>query len=344
MENNSGVYKVIGEDGKTEHIIFAPEGGSIQSGLSSGSGQAYKTNGTDTEDYLPATEAKASVSIDPYEGTITVSGPKWLIGDVINSDSFKKNYTENKALLNAINAYRTNPDSTVVDPTSGDPIKVSDILKSYQDGANSYANAYTQIKDYKIDANKKYGVNFSDENVYTANNFHSKEDYDANGVIYIPNWAKDMYKWDDLESWDEEHRAVSAKDFFETVYKEDFDNNTASNIQNGAKDWMDAFAKYNVYDRDDKEDAAAHQSNIEDEGYADEAARTIQMFNIVSQNRPDVGAAYNATMFTVGALQTWAQDAANAIGSVTSGIMQGIEGICGVIPTGEALRLQSLTG
>lgn len=185
MENNSGVYKVIGEDGKTEHIIFAPEGGSIQSSLSSGSGQAYKTNGTDTEDYLPAAEAKASVSIDPYEGTITVSGPKWLIGDVINSDSFKKNYTENKALLNAINAYRTNPDSTVVDPTSGNPIKVSDILKSYQDGANSYANAYTQIKDYKIDANKKYGVNFSDENVYTANNFHSKEDYDANGVIYI---------------------------------------------------------------------------------------------------------------------------------------------------------------
>ena len=333
QEEQGKWFEVKNEKGEVVKSLYAPKGGALYDELSSGSGQVYKPNREDEEEYVSVSEAKVNTSIDPYEGTITLSGPKWLIGEVVDSDSFKKNYTENKALLNAINAYRTNPDSTVVDPTNGNPIKVSDIIKSYQDGANSYANAYTQIKDYKLDAQSKYGVNFSDENVYTANNFHSKEDYDANGVIYIPNWAKNMYKWDDLESWDEEHRAVSAKDFFETVYKEDFDNNTASSIQNGAKDWMDAFAKYNVYDRDDKDEAAAHQSNIEDEGYADEAARTIQMFNIVSQNRPDIGAAYNATMFTVGALQTWAQDAANAVGSVSSGIMQGIEGICGVIPT-----------
>ena len=185
------VYWVEDENGHGRFLNY-PEGGSLyeeaKSARESGREmEVYKPNREDEEDYIPASEAKASVSIDPYEGTITVSGPSWLVGDVANSDSFKKNYTENKALLNAINAYRTNPDSTIADPNTGEAIKISDVLKSYQDSANSYAGAFAQIKEYKSDAQSRYGVNFSDANVYTANNYHRKDDYDANGVIYIPD-------------------------------------------------------------------------------------------------------------------------------------------------------------
>lgn len=332
QEEQGKWFEVKNEKGEVVKSLYAPKGGALYDELSSGSGQAYKTNGTDAEEYLPAAEAKASVSIDPYEGTVTVSGPSWLVGDVMNSDSFKKNYTENKALLNAVNAYRTNPDSTIADPKTGEAIKISDVLKSYQDGANSYAGAFAQIKEYKLDAQSKYGVNFSDENVYTANNYHRKDDYDTNGVIYIPDWAADKYDWASLGSYDAEHRSVSADDFYKNVYLEDFDNHTSSELQEAARNKMTEFTEYNVYDKEDEAAAKEHAAKADDEAYADELARTIQMYNIVSQNKPEVSAAYNVVLFTSSSIKSFGEATGKAGQSITSGIMQAFEGVADFVP------------
>lgn len=329
--------EVLNDKGEAERTLMYPEGGSLyeeaKRARESGTPlQVYKTNGTDSEEYTTASNANVSTSIDPIKGTVSLNGPSWLISEVAASDSFKKNYTENKALLQLVNLYRADPSSTVVNDKTQEPIKVSDMIKSYQDAATAYANAFTDIKSEKINANKKYGVNYTDEDVYIANNFYDKNDYPSNGVVYIPNWAMDKYDWSGLSSWDSEHRSVSAEDFFRHVFLEDFDNHTASTLQDKSLEWIENFANYNAYDRND-EIESERENVIADKDYANEVARTEQMLRMVSQNKPEVAAAYNVIMFTSGAFRGFAEAVADAGVNISSGIMQAIEGVCRIVPT-----------
>lgn len=333
QEEQGKWFEIKDNDGKVIDSIYAPSGGALYRELSTGSGQVYMPNRDDEETYVSVSEAKANVSIDPTNGQITVTGPKWLTSQIVNSDSFKKNYSENSSLLGLVNMYRNDSESTIVDQTTGDPIKVTDALKVYEDSANSYAAAFGAIQDYKADKEKKYGVSMSDNDVYVANNFYNKADYDKNGVIYIPNWAMNKYDWESLDSWDSEHRSISAEDFFNNVFSEDFGDQTASTLQKWSEDMIEGFVYNNAYSPESDDDKQAKEDMLSDEGYADELARTIQMRSLVTQNKPEAGAAYSAIMFTGGVLRTWAEDAGNAVVSVTSGFMQATESITRVIPT-----------
>lgn len=305
------VYDVLDAEGNVEKTIIAPEGGSIESALSSG-GKVYQPNREDEEQYIPTREATATTTIDPVSGTITVRGPKWLTGEIINSDSFKKNYSENKALLGLVNMYRSDPDSTIADPTTGDPIKVSDALRTFQDSANNYAGSFAAIKSYKEDISAKYGTNFTDQDVAIANTFYDKADYNKSGAVYVPDWAMDKYNWSGLESWDADNRTISAEDFYNTVYAQDFDNDTAKRLQDEALSRMEGFLKYNVYDSSDEDEAKTRQDVMADSEYASELARTMQMYNLVTQNKPEVSAAYDATIWSASFLSNIVGDLGNA--------------------------------
>lgn len=320
------VFEVFGEDGKVEGTLIAPQGGSLRQELESG-GKVYKPNREDEETYVPISEAKATTTIDPVSGTITVKGPSWLTSEIINSDSFKENYSENKALLGLVNMYRNDPDSSIADPTTGNPIKVADALMTFQDAANNYAGSFAMIKDYKEDIAAKYGTNFTDQDVAIANTFYDKADYNKSGAVYISDWAMDDYNWSSLKSWDADNRTISAEDFYNTVYTQDFDNNTAKRLQDEALFHMKGFLNYNVYDPSDEEEAKTRQKVMGDASYASELARTIQMYNLVTQNKPETTALFDMAMFGTTMVTGVVGAAMNAGYNVSAALTQSFESV-----------------
>ncbi len=326
------VYLVVGENGGYEGTVTYPKGGSLyenaRRNINAGTDNyVYKTNKEGDEIYTPVSEAKATTTIDPVTGTITVTGPKWLTSQIVNSDSFKKNYSENSALLGLVNLFRNDPTATITDPTTGNPIKVTDAIKTFQDSMENYSNTFAAIEQFKKNTASKYGVNFTDENVYIANNFHNKDDYNKSGVIYVPDWAKDMYDWGGLDSWDEKNGTVSAEDFFTKAYAQDFDNPTAKKLQDEALSRMEGFLNYNVYDPSDEEDAKARQEVMGDESYASELARTMQMYSIVSQNKPETSAMFDIAMFSASAISNFIGDLGNAGYNISKTITGAFEGV-----------------
>ena len=323
---------VLDENGNVIGTQRYPEGGSLYNEAKKareegGSYSVYQSGRPEEEVYTPVSEAKATTTIDPFTGTITVDGPDWLTSEIVNSDSFKKNYSENKALLGLVNMYRNDPDSSIADPTTGNPIKVADALRTFQDSANNYAGSFAMIIDYKDDIAAKYGTNFTDQDVAVANTFYDKADYSKSGAVYIPEWAMDKYNWSSVGSWDGENKTVSAEDFFTTVYKQDFDDATASKLQEEALKHMEGFLDYNVYDPSDEEEAKTRQENMGDAGYASELARTIQMYNLVTQNKPETTALFNMAMFGTTMVTGVVGAAMNAGYNVSAALTQSFESV-----------------
>ena len=319
-------YKVVDDKGNTKKILMAPEGGSLRSEMEA-ERSFYQPNRKGEEDYAPASTAVADITIDPVKGNINVDGPDWLTSQIINSESFKKNYSENKALLGLVNLFRNNPTATITDPTTGDPIKVVDAIKTFQDGATSYGQTFAPISAYKEDIAKKYGATFTDEDVAVSNTFYNKDDYNKSGAIYIPDWAKNMYDWGGLGSWDEKNGTVSAEDFFTNVYKQDFDDATGSKLQEEALKRMEGFLDYNVYDPSDEEDAKNRQEVMSDAAYASELARTMQMYNLVSQNKPETSAMFDIAMFSASAVSNFIGDLGNAGYNISKTVTGAFEGV-----------------
>lgn len=322
----SEYYNVLDENGNVERTLVVPEGGSLRQELESGK-QFYKPNREDEEDYVPVSEAVADITIDPVNGRIKVDGPEWLTSQIVNSESFKKNYSENKALLGLVNLFRNDPNATITDPTTGDPIKVADALNTYQENATTYGRTFAPITAYKDDVVAKYGASFTDEDAMIANNFHDKADYNRSGAIYIPDWAIDKYSWADLDSWDAENKTVSAEDFFTKVFAEDFDNKTAKKLQDEALSRMEGFLNYNVYDPGDEEEAKTRQEVMGDAAYASELARTMQMYNLVTQNKPETTAAFDIAMFSASAISNFIGDLGNAGYNLSKLLVEPFEGL-----------------
>lgn len=319
-------YAVKDEDGKVVDVLVKPQGGTLKTALESGE-DFYQSGKEDEENWTPVSEAVADITIDPATGHINVDGPSWLTSQIINSDSFKKNYSENKALLGLVNLYRQDATATITDQTTGDPIKVTDAIQTFQDSATNYGKTFAPISAYKDRISRQYGANFSDNDVAISNTFYNKEDYNKNGAVYVPNWALDKYNWSSISSWDEENKTVSAEDFFNTVYKQDFGDDTASKLQEEALSRMKNYLDYNTYDPSDEEEAKTRQENMETEEYATELARTMQMYNLVTQNKPETTALYDAAIFCTSTAHSFFNAAMNAGYNVTSFITQTIEGI-----------------
>lgn len=308
---------VLDENGNVVGTQRYPEGGSLykeakKAREEGGSYSVYQSGRPEEEVYTPVSEAKATTTIDPLTGTITVDGPDWLTSEIVNSDTFKKNYSENKALLGLVNMYRSDPSSTIADPTTGNPISVADALRTFQDSANDYAGSFATIKSFKDDVSSKYGTNFTDEEVAIANTFYNKDDYNKSGAVYIPDWAMDKYDWSSVGSWNADNKTISAEDFYNTVYAQDFDNNTAKKLQDEALKRMQGYLDYNVYDPSDEEEATTRQDNMANGEYASELARTMHMYNLVTQNNPETSALFDMAMFSTGAISNFIGDLGNA--------------------------------
>ena len=240
-------YDVLDEKGNVVDTLYYPEGGTLYSQAkknreAGNENYVYKTNKASDEIYTPTYKAKATTSIDPIAGTITVKGPSWLTSEIVNSDSFKKNYSENKALLSAVNLYRQNANAKM-SMTDGSTMGVRDVINEFQDMANYNTENFALIQDFKDTQKARYGVNMSDSDVSIANTFYDKDsgDYNKKGAVYLPKWAMDNYKWDDLASWDPKNGTVSAEDFFTKVFSEGFSDKTASGFQNEAIDKLKEF-------------------------------------------------------------------------------------------------------
>lgn len=302
--------RVLDENGQTEYTLRYPEGSSMYNQIKDareggGSFQVFKPNEEGEELYTSTTNASAQTSIDPKAGTITVKGPKWLVNDIVNSDSFKENFTNNKSLLSFVNQYRMNPLSSVQNPSTGETTPIASVIQQFQDSANSYANSYAEIADYKDDINKKFGVNFTDKNAAVATNYIDKQDYKSNSVVYVPEWAIDKADWRSVGSWDEDNRTVSAKDFFNELFTEGFDDKTTSTLQKDTLDKLTEMLSNNIFSSEETEEEAARKNKMATADYADELARTEQLYKIVNTNKPEVSAMYNAAMFGASAVQNF---------------------------------------
>lgn len=329
--SSTDVYFVRDENGNGKFIRFS-EGDSQydeakknrKSGITN---QVYKTEADGQEQWHLASEAVADITIDPSTGSINVDGPDWLTSQIINADSFKKNYSENKSLLGLVNLFRQDPNATIADQTTGEPISVTSAIQVFQDSVTNYGKTFAPISAYKSRIAKEYGANFSDTDVAISNTFYNKEDYNKSGAVYIPDWAVDNYDWSGVSSWDEEKKTVSAEDFFEKIYKQDFGNDTASKLQDEALDKMKYYLEHNTYDPTDEELAKSRQEEIGTEAYASELARTMQMYNLVSQNKPETSALYNMAMFGSSMVHSFFNAAVNAGYNISATIVQSLEGL-----------------
>ena len=320
------LYDVLDAEGNVEKVLRKPEGGSLKEALESGE-KLYKTNVDDPDSYSPVSDATASITIDPDEGRIVVDGPKWLTSQIVASDSFKQNYSENSTLLNLVNAYRADKDAAYEDPTTGKEVKVADTLKTFQEYATSFGNSFIKISEYKDDIKKQYGVDFSDTDAAIAQNYYNKDDYDSSGVIYVPDWAEDLADWENADSWDSENKTVSTSDFFKNVYTQSTDDGTAFDIQQEALKRIKGFSDYSNLLPADEEDEQAKQNVLSDESYKSELARTIQLYRVVTNNFPETSAGYNALMFNNGAVTQFSRDANNLGYNITKTITGVFEGL-----------------
>lgn len=307
------VFKVYGEDGKVEDVLFYPEGSSGAKELED-SGSTYKTNDENKEPYGFISDAKATVEIDPFTNTINVDGPEWLTSEIVNSDSFKKNYSENKALMSLAASYRQNPNSSFLD-SEGNTVTVAGAIQQFANSAQSFASSFADVMNYKSTMLNRFGAEFSDEDVSIANTYYDKSDYDASGAIYLPKWAMDNYNWSSADSFDEEHGTVSAADFYKEIYKEGFGNDFASKLQEESLSSMEQYMDAKIL-ADSTDDGSDEKKILTEEGRASEIARTIHMFNLVTNNRPETSAAYNALLFA----ESTAMNFVKSAGTTISGI------------------------
>ena len=307
------VYELVDSEGKVVGTQRLKEGTeryeTAKKNRENGVGNYFYHKSGSDEEWTPTSEATANVQINPVGGTIEVTGPEWLTSQIVNSDTFKKNYSENKALLSAVNLFRQSPIANV-ETNSGETMPVAQLIGKYADQASLYASKFAEIKDYKETQNKKFGVNLSDEDVAIARSVYDKADYNADSAVYVPKWAIKHFNWSDLDSWDPKEGTVSAKDFFETVYRQDFDTNIAERLQNEAFEKMSEALEKNSFDRD-SEDAAERQKELEDPEYASQLARTIQMYRTMELNTPKTSAAYNFKEMATSAVNTFIQGAYN---------------------------------
>jgi len=298
------VYQVLDKDGnvvKELRYPQNPETGKSYLSSDDGTNKVYMPNNDSEELYVAASDAKATTDIDPIAGKVTVTGPKWLTSQIVNSDTFKKNISENSALSSAVSLYQNDQNAKMTTST-GDIVSAADVISDYAKMADSYSKAAAEIISYREDKKKKYGVEFTDEEIAIASSFVDKDDYKGNETIYIPKWMMNKLDWESVGSFDPEHSTVSAADFFDNLYKISLSNQEVEEAMKEAVKQLSAAVDENVYDHDDEEVSAQKTEKFGDKEYRKDLARTIQMYNILTKNRPDATAPYKMKELAAGAV------------------------------------------
>ena len=330
MAKQVDTYNILDENGNVEGTVKYEEGSEefaeLRRRRAEGEKIQFYKPDVDKDEYLPVYQAKTSTVINPGMGTVTVTGPSWLTKDVVNSETFKQNITENSALLKLVNLFNSDP--TAVIPTSdGDSLTVADALRQFTFQGNSIAEMVPAMVERRNTIADRYGVDLSENQIMESWASYDVNNYNPTSPVYVPEWAGKMYDWTSLPTWDAENHTVSAKDFFDNVYQASLSDMTGSNIQDQAIKQLEGFLKYSSYDENDADEVDAHVSNMRTDQYKEELARTIALANTAAKSKPELSGALNTMVFTVGAGKSFANAAVNAGYSVFGGIMEAFDNI-----------------
>lgn len=337
LKRKVDLYNVLDEDGNVIKQLRYPHGSPVaeeaKKAADEGVYEVYEGEKFGDEIYAPASSAKVNIDIDPVAGKVKVSGPKWLTDEVIASDTFKQNVSENATLKNLLSTYRTSPTAKIT-MKDGTSMPVYQVLGDFSNELNDQFSNYASVTMMRDQIEAKYGTKLSDKQVAIANSALSKDDVNYNGsnAVYIPEWAKEMYDWKSLASFNEEEWTVSAKDFFGKAYKMltlegGGGEERTQQFRDYAKAWMeDAIAK-NSYDRSDKETSEIRKKSLSDGKYAEELARSKAFYKWVTGNEPEKDPLMTAKYFGLGFAGELTKDIANAGFNMNTGMMQLLETI-----------------
>lgn len=349
------LYNVLDEDGNVIKQLRYPQGSpaaeEAKKATEEGVYEVYEGEKFGDEVYAPASSAKVKIDIDPVMGKVKVSGPKWLTDEVIASDTFKQNVSENATLKNLLSTYRTSP-TTKITMKDGTSVPVYQVLGNFSNKLNDQFSNYAGLTMMRDQIEAKYGTKLSDKQVAIAASGMSKNDENYNGsnAVYIPKWAREMYDWKSLESFDEENWSVSAKDFFEKAYKMltlegGGGEERAQQFRDYAKAWMEDAITKNSYDRSDKELSDIRKKSLSDEEYVEELARTKAFYKWVTGNDPEKDPLMTAKYFGLGFAGELTKDIADAGYNISTGVMQMFEGLNrNFTPNDKDLSLAFLVG
>ena len=116
------VYNILDENGNVVGQQIYPQGGSLYSGAQSDRAAGRNPEvyySAPEQQYVPVREAKAQITFSPETNKITIKGPKWLTGEIKNSDWFKKQYSQNSVVSQLMRTVKDNPDGADVLRKSG---------------------------------------------------------------------------------------------------------------------------------------------------------------------------------------------------------------------------------
>lgn len=339
-------YNILDKDGNVvgqlqgnEGSIYYNEGQNAAD--TGGVFRVFETEREDDEKYAPISQARADIEINPVAGKITVTGPDWLTNEIVNSESFKQNITENNALKTLVKEYQKDP-AAAIPLKDGGEMWIGEAIGKYQSEVNDLFSDYAKRIVAKNGIKDRYGVELNDEELAIAYSGQRRdsEDYDKNGAVPIPNYAMKMFDWRSLASWNEETRTVSADDFYKNVYNFDFfdkeGNELARKLRDRSEMFMkDALAK-NAYDRSNPEIDEIRQNEFASDEYKDELARARAFYVYMTQNTPDASGAMQTALWASGFCKEFTMNVANAGINIGTGVMQFLEGLTSVFGNVEA--------
>ena len=96
------IYGIYDSDGNRVGELQYPQGSDGKSYLNreqGNEGTVYQPNDPKKELWESTTDATVETTIDPIANKITVTGPKWLTEQVVNSDSFKEKRSADEGYL-----------------------------------------------------------------------------------------------------------------------------------------------------------------------------------------------------------------------------------------------------
>ena len=215
--------------GKGKHAVSATfkvtdDNGDVQEVSNAEATPIYKTptGYSNTRSYAYLTQGD--------NGKMTLNVSK----DLLESDSFKKNYLENSTFREVLNMYNANKNAnTVIATTDAEGNVKNQTLQELVDGYNTalgeFASLYEGYSLMRDNIKNNTGFDFSDDEIRLAANSISEEDKNKDtGVIFLPDDWLNIYDFTKLSSYDPETKSISTKDFFD-VYNLDKDGGISEN-------------------------------------------------------------------------------------------------------------------
>lgn len=214
--SNQDKYVIKDKNGKV--ITTTPTiSDEVKNAMKEGKGLVY----SEKDGLKVGSATPAGITYDTNTGKIKISAPK----SVLESEWFKKAYTENNTFRQAATLFKNNPNDktgysfydergNVTEKTIEDYIK---------EQAKAFDEYYKDFMDYVVPRQQELshlagGQKFSEDQAITSYGAVSKEKnkYSENVAVKLPQLAltvaPELKKFD---SWNEDTKSVNAKDFYE---------------------------------------------------------------------------------------------------------------------------------